>query len=93
MKQKTMIYYYEVYYWDEVEEARRTAKGIILGETMGAAVNRIVDFYGADEVFDVKVYKMTGDEGDVNEPLEFKKFFDLAIDQEEGIKPDLFAFH
>ena len=93
MEQKAMIYYYEVYYWDELDEIRRTAKGVILGESMGAAADKIVEYYGEDSVFDVKVYKMTGDEGDVDDPMEFKLYFDLTFDQEERIKPNLFAFH
>lgn len=93
MEQRTMIYYYEVYYWDEFDEVRRTAKGVILGESMGAAANRLVEFYGADSVFDIKLYKMIDDEGKVDKPMEFKLYFDLTLEEEEGLKPNLFAFH
>ncbi len=93
MEQKAMIYYYEVYYWDEFDEIRRTAKGVILGESMGTAVDKIVKRYGEDNVFDVKIYEMIGDEGNVDEPMEFRLYFDLTLEQEENIKPNLFAFH
>ena len=104
MTQIPMIYYYEVYFWDEDygfwtggdtnDGKRRTAKGVILGETMGKAVDKLNEWYGAENIFDIKMYKCTDDEGGTHSPIEFATVFNLPMDtQEDVIEPNLEYFH
>ena len=53
-----MIFRYEVEYWDEIEEKESSEKGIACGETYGKVTDSIVDYYGKDNIFSVKVFEL-----------------------------------
>ncbi len=52
-----MIVRYIIEFWDEIDKTCHTEGGFTIGTTLGAAVDRIVDYYGKTNVNTVKVYE------------------------------------
>ena len=52
-----MLIRYEIEYWNEIDEEDSTEKGLTSGNDFGEAVNRIVEYYGEDNVYSLKVYE------------------------------------
>ena len=51
-----MIVRYNVKFWDSDESVTREEGGITVGKDYGEAVNRIVDFYGKEDIISLSVY-------------------------------------
>lgn len=54
-----MLIIYEVTYWDEIDHHLRTEKGLTMSSTtLGEGVDRIVEFYGNDNIRFINVYQL-----------------------------------
>lgn len=64
-----MMFHYTVEYWDDYEKEEKTESGVIASVDMGSAVNRVVEFYGKENIGSVSIYELedvlTYDELDV----------------------------
>ena len=52
-----MLVRYNIKYWDEMERAILNEQGLTTGENLGNAVNKICDWYGANNVHEITVYE------------------------------------
>ena len=52
------MFQYSVYFWDEDEGKERTVKGIVSVDTYGDAADRLVDYYGADNVISMELMEL-----------------------------------
>ncbi len=57
---------YEVVYWDEFDEAVMMARGITVGEDVADATERLMSYYGRNEISEI-VIKYKNDAEDVLE--------------------------
>ena len=53
-----MMFRYEINYWDEYDNKQESNKGIISAENYGIAANKIVDYYGEENIIDIKLYPL-----------------------------------
>ena len=49
------MYHYYVEFWDELDQKNRSDSGLTCGATYGDAANRVVEYYGRDNVFSVQL--------------------------------------
>ena len=49
------MFRYEINYWDEYDNKQEFEKGIISAENYGIAANKIVDYYGEENIIDIKL--------------------------------------
>ena len=52
------MFRYEINYWDEYDNRQESDKGIISAENYGIAANKIVNFYGEENIIDIKLYPL-----------------------------------
>ena len=53
-----MLIRYEVEFWDEIEDKTQTEKGLVASTTtLGEGVDKIVKYYGKDNICFIKVYE------------------------------------
>ena len=52
------MYRYEVNYWDEDAKEPEFEKGFVSAANYGDAANYIVDFYGEENIVDIKLYEL-----------------------------------
>ena len=53
-----MIVFYEIDYWDEIDREPKHEKGLVNSNTtIGAAVDRVYEFYGKDNIVSIEVYE------------------------------------
>ena len=53
------MFAYEVYYWDEINEKEANDHGIVYGDTYAEASKNIVDYYGEENVIELKLFAIT----------------------------------
>jgi len=44
------MFYYQIDFWDEIDNERRQESGILAASTYGKAAERVTRYYGADSV-------------------------------------------
>jgi len=49
------MYHYYVEFWDELDQKNRSDSGLTWGATYGDAANRVVEYYGRDNVISVQL--------------------------------------
>lgn len=49
------MFRYEINYWDEYDNRQESDKGIISAENYGIAANKIVNYYGEENIIDIKL--------------------------------------
>jgi len=52
-----MLIRYKVEFWDDDDMATKVEKGIVSGETHGKAVDRLVNYFGAESICEIKIYE------------------------------------
>lgn len=52
-----MLIRYQVEYWDDDDREAKTEKGFVTGETHGKAVDRLVSYFGAENICEIKIYE------------------------------------
>lgn len=52
------MYRFEVNYWDELSHEPATDKGIVAAEDYGHAANRLVEYYGSENIVDIKLCEL-----------------------------------
>lgn len=58
-----MIYYnYNCTWWDDSEEENNTIKGIVAASNLSNAIEHITNYYGEDNILEVKIHYITDDE-------------------------------
>lgn len=53
-----MLIRYKIEYWNEISGVLEQECGITSGTDLGDGVNRIVDWYGKDNIVSVEVYEL-----------------------------------
>ena len=49
------MYHYYVEFWDELEQKKHNDSGLTWGATYGDAANRVVEYYGLENVFTIQL--------------------------------------
>ena len=52
------MYYYVVEYWDNLDQEFRTDSGVISAENYSAAADKVEEYYGSDDVVELKLSKL-----------------------------------
>ena len=52
-----MLIRYEVEFWDDDNMATKVEKGLVSEETHGKAVDRLVSYFGAENIGEIKIYE------------------------------------
>jgi len=52
------MFRYEVTYWDEDNFENNFEKGLVSAANYGDAANYIVDYYGQENIVDIKLYEL-----------------------------------
>lgn len=66
-----MIIRYKIKYWDDCDKCVVKEGGLVESTNLGEAVNRIVDYYGEENICEISVYEC---ENIIPDP-EIKDFF------------------
>jgi hypothetical protein len=49
------MFYYTISYWDQIDLRERKDSGLVAAADHGAAVNRVIEYYGKENVFSVEI--------------------------------------
>ena len=71
------MYHYYVEFWDELDQKNRSDSGLTWGATYGDAANRVVEYYGLENVSNIQL-----EEWESVMPEEF--LFDGFVHEVEG---------
>ena len=52
------MFRYEVEFWDEIDKIERKESGFIAAKRYGAAANKVVDYYGKNNVSSITLSEM-----------------------------------
>lgn len=52
------MYYYVVEYWDNLDQESRIDSGVISAENYSAAANKVEEYYGSENVVELKFSKL-----------------------------------
>ena len=78
-----MLVAYEIHYWDEIDEKLDVTHGIVSGDTLGAAVDTVVGWYGKNNVEEINVYELE-EVLDMAELKEMINDFEKDDDEKKG---------
>lgn len=67
------MFRYEINYWDEDMQESATEKGIVSAATYGGAAEKIVSYYGKDNIIDIRLYELEDILTDEDVQLTFEK--------------------
>jgi len=51
------MYHYYVEFWDELDQKNRSDSGLTWGATYGDAANRVVEYYGLENISTIQLEK------------------------------------
>lgn len=57
------MFAYEIVYWDEVDNKNENDHGIVYGDTYAEASKNIVDYYGEENIIELKLFAI-GENGE-----------------------------
>lgn len=60
------MFRYNVEFWDEMDNKVNKEKGIIGAETYGSAADKLVEYYGADNIFTIELSEIESVMADVD---------------------------
>ena len=49
------MFYYQVEFWDEINQEPSTGRGVVCGNNYGEAANTLVEYYGKDCVVNISL--------------------------------------
>lgn len=52
------MFRYEVEFWDEIDNIERKESGFVAAKRYGAAANKLVDYYGKDNISSITISEM-----------------------------------
>lgn len=64
------MFAYEVTYWNEINDKEESDHGIVYGDTYAEASKNIVDYYGEDNVIELKLFALGEKEESVLSAME-----------------------
>ena len=65
------MFAYEVTYWDEIDNKEANGHGIAFGNTYAEANKNIVDYYGEENVIELKLFAIGEKEDSVISAMEY----------------------
>lgn len=57
------MFAYEIVYWDEVDNKNENDHGIVYGDTYAEASKNIIDYYGEENIIELKLFAI-GENGE-----------------------------